>query len=740
MNTMYKSPEPAERWSTFVFIVRKIEPNVPGGLLEHPRAKECVESYARKRRSKRHSTATLMRRKQKMIKRLQRRDTLDKMQEDSLFKDIAKFLVSNKLKHNGYTYVPVMFSHQGSDRLAGFSAHDLNGDFGLKLTDAPSTTSSSTSRSTTTMSPITASSTTALWTVPTMTDSSEFTFSLPHLGLEGEKVATEGVNIHAGGSMVPGILIYPVAKKLKRFPPEKTDLNNVVDDALSGLGNVLDQSTKASYEFLPTYTLPVLKRGVPPECAEDTEKLLQLLATAKDKDNPPRRMIPGILVYPLSKNKRFILGRTNIVDSSATEDPRPTFYAVDQNLFRERAQKILKKEVPPECLKDTDQLLNMLANAIDENLTATSTSMTDEGSSESIQSTTESEKATSELEEFTFSDHSTASEMVDLNSLGINMGEAGGTFAGGGVPLVGAAPPESGSLMGAGGGMGLLDSEAGLGAMGGATLGEFGAPSSPDVLLETTECIPESTTECSEDRFGTESPLNNFGGLSESAGIQPALMERGSKSVPLMNNQSASVSDMSETSSHQPTSSTEAMSSPTTSNAGSSSTTQETECITVTASSSSESVTTPCDTDSTTATNDVKEEHVTKDMTKERLKRLEKDLKLVNEVERILNGKEATHKIHKRDLGSIVDDSSNEENQIPAVETSITVKTDETEYPETFYDKPSKTVREINREMLRGLGKLLKWRNSQKAHNPSRLVCIQGVFKVGTFLFRSNCP
>nr|CAI5821059.1 unnamed protein product [Callosobruchus analis] len=269
MNTMYKSPKPAEKWSTFVFIVRKMEPNTPEGVLEHPKAKECIERFVRKRRRKRHSTATVMRRKQKMIKRLQRRDTLDK--EDNLFKDIAKFLVSNKLKHNGYTYVPVMFSHQSNDRLAGFSAHDLNGDFGLKFTDLPSTSPSST---------------------------------------KGEKVGTEGVNIHAGGSMVPGILIYPVAKKLKRFPLDKSALEN----------------------FLPTYTLPVLKRGVPPECAEDTEKLLQLLETAKHKDNPPRRMIPGILVYPLSKDKRFILGGTNMADSSVTEDGRPTFYPVDRNV------------------------------------------------------------------------------------------------------------------------------------------------------------------------------------------------------------------------------------------------------------------------------------------------------------------------------------------------------------------------------------------------------------------------
>ncbi|VEN34230.1 unnamed protein product [Callosobruchus maculatus] len=376
----------------------------------------------------------------------------------------------------------------------------------------------------------------------------------------------------------------------------------------------------------------------------------------------------------------------------------------------------------------------MLANAIDENLTATSTTTTDEGSPQSTQSSAESEKPSSEQEDFTFSDHSTGSETVDLNSLGINVGDAGGAFVGGGAPLGGAAPLDSGSLLGgamggAGGGVGSLGGEVG-GSLGGAGLGEFGASSPSDVLCESTECNSESTTECSqttecsEDRFSSESQLSNFGTMGDGGDMQPALMERGSKSVAVgVNDESASMSDTSETSLHQ--SSTKAPPSPTTSNAGSISTAQETECVTVTPSSSSESATTPFDTDSTTATSVNKDEHVTKDMTKERLKRLEKDLKLVNEVERILNAKGPKHKVHKRDLESMLADTSDEENQTPVLEIRITVKTEGTEYPETFYDKPSKSVREVNKQMLRGLGKLLKWRNSHNSHHPSRPRCLQ---------------
>ncbi|CAH2008660.1 unnamed protein product [Acanthoscelides obtectus] len=721
MNTIYKPPDPAnlsDKWNTFVFIVRKLEPNTPQGILEHPNAKDCVKMYVRKRRRKRHSTATLLKRKQKMIKRLQRRDTIDKMQEDDLFKDIAKFLVSNKLKHKGYTYVPVMFSHQVNDGLAGYTVRDLNGDLNVKLTEAStmpfSASKSATAISSTTTATTASSATSAstpLWTVPppSSTDYNEFALNLPnpvtHLNLNEDKMATESVAIHAGGSMVPGILIYPIGKKLKRFHNDKTDLDFAADNAVTELEVGLDQSTKASIEFVPTYTLPVLKRGVPPECAEDTEKLLQLLATANDKDSPPRRAIPGVLVYPLAKIKRFVSGSTTVSDSS---DAQPTFYALDRNILRERAPKILKKEVPPECLKDTDQLLNMLANAIDENLTSTST---DEESTESSEKTTEPENTTGEQEGSTSNDVGTSSEMFDLKDLNINL-ESGGGLSGGEIAPLGGL---GGDTLGG----------AGIGLPIGETSGEFGQPS--EATRSYAE-ITENNFELYESVKGSENLListrNSFNlgtiGVGEPQ-IQAANMEGGLASFSLSSNdQSTSSSDVPVASSAEL--STEAKPSQITNSARSSATTQETECVTVMASTTAESGTSSSYLAATTALGSNKDDHVGKNMTNARLKRLEKDLKLVNEVEKILKGTTGPrHKIRKRELGSIdIDDTSVEETEAPLLEITITINTEKPQCPEAVLDKPTKTVREINHQMLRGLGKLLKWKNSHNSKSPSR--------------------
>ncbi|CAH1116826.1 unnamed protein product [Phaedon cochleariae] len=205
-------------WKSIKCIIRQQNPNFArSGILDRPESKNCFQKFIRRR--KRHSTYINFRnRKKKFNNNLAKRNAPD----DSRFKNIIDFIIKNKSFRSNYTYVPVLFATVKSVDLNQLETSEIS-----SVTDGSSTenlslqTSSSSASKSTNMSSTNSllmSSTNTISGITTVkTDNTE---SMKPTISEGSTSTIIHSDSSAGGSATATSTLLPAMKEAKNLTEE----------------------------------------------------------------------------------------------------------------------------------------------------------------------------------------------------------------------------------------------------------------------------------------------------------------------------------------------------------------------------------------------------------------------------------------------------------------------------------------------------------------------------------------